>query len=105
MIRFALPLLLAFSAAACDANRAGAPIDAPDAPVAVRTIAELSAEPPTGPLPESCHSAYWPCVPRAQDVDCMGRGDGPVLIGGPVDIITSDPYGLDDDGDGVGCDP
>jgi hypothetical protein len=40
------------------------------------------------------------------DVDCAGGGgDGPAYVQGPVEVITADPYGLDEDLDGTGCDP
>ncbi|MBW3572166.1 MAG: hypothetical protein KY467_13785 [Gemmatimonadetes bacterium] len=95
MPRLIVPLLLPLAAVACGS-------DAPDA----TTPGAQSGAAPSGPLPASCHSAYWPCVPRASDVDCArGPGDGPVFVRGPVEIITHDPYGLDDDRDGTGCDP
>jgi hypothetical protein len=41
--------------------------------------------------------------PNAPDYDCSGgSGDGPKYTG-PVDVVGSDPFGLDADGDGVGC--
>jgi hypothetical protein len=44
------------------------------------------------------------CVPIASDVDCAGgSGNGPAYVSGPVYVIGSDIYGLDRDGDGVGC--
>lgn len=44
------------------------------------------------------------CVPIASDVDCAsGSGNGPAYTSGPVYVIGSDIYGLDRDGDGVGC--
>ncbi|MBD8479764.1 hypothetical protein IFU19_16405 [Microbacterium sp. CFBP 8794] len=44
------------------------------------------------------------CVPIASDVDCAGgKGNGPAYVRGPVYVIGSDIYGLDGDGDGVGC--
>jgi resuscitation-promoting factor RpfB len=40
----------------------------------------------------------------ASDVDCAGgTGDGPRYVQGPVDVSGGDPYGLDADGDGTGC--
>jgi hypothetical protein len=44
------------------------------------------------------------CVPAgASDVDCAGGdGDGPDYVG-PVQVVGSDPYGLDRDGDGYAC--
>lgn len=44
------------------------------------------------------------CVPIASDVDCAGgSGNGPAYVSGPVYVIGSDIYGLDRDGNGVGC--
>ena len=44
------------------------------------------------------------CVPAdASDVDCEGgEGDGPEYVG-PVQVVGDDPYDLDRDGDGEGC--
>jgi hypothetical protein len=51
----------------------------------------------------SCHPSYNPCLPYTSDVDCSGGGgDGPVFTG-PVQVTGSDPYGLDRDGNGTGC--
>jgi hypothetical protein len=45
------------------------------------------------------------CVPIARDVDCVrGSGNGPAYVRGPVRVIGRDIYGLDRDGDGIGCD-
>lgn len=97
MKRRAATLLLAFAASACKGGRAETPIPALSSREVV--VPEWSDE----PLPEWCHSAYWPCVPKGQDLNCAGSGgDGPFLLG-PVYVITSDPYGLDDDKDGIGC--
>jgi resuscitation-promoting factor RpfB len=44
------------------------------------------------------------CVPIASDVDCAGgSGNGPAYVQGPVRVIGTDIYGLDRDGDGIGC--
>lgn len=44
------------------------------------------------------------CVPIASDVDCAGgSGNGPAYVRGPVYVVGTDIYGLDRDGDGVGC--
>jgi hypothetical protein len=41
--------------------------------------------------------------PYASDYDCEGgSGDGPSYTG-PVQVVGSDPYGLDADGDGYAC--
>ena len=45
------------------------------------------------------------CVPIASDVNCAGgSGNGPAYVQGPVRVIGKDIYGLDADGDGIGCD-
>jgi hypothetical protein len=52
----------------------------------------------------NCTAGYSPCIPPGSDVDCAGgSGNGPRYVDGPVYITGSDPYGLDADGDGVGC--
>lgn len=44
------------------------------------------------------------CVPIASDVDCAGgSGNGPAYVKGHVKVIGRDIYGLDRDGDGLGC--
>jgi hypothetical protein len=50
-----------------------------------------------------CTSGYSPCLPPATDYDCAGgTGDGPKYSG--TERVTGyDPYGLDSDGDGWGC--
>jgi hypothetical protein len=43
--------------------------------------------------------------PDASDYDCEGgSGDGPEYTG-TVRVVGDDPYDLDRDGDGTGCDP
>lgn len=60
------------------------------------------------PEPEStsqsnCNPNYSGCVPNAYDVDCAGgSGNGPAYTG-RVTVIGTDVYGLDADGDGIGC--
>ena len=45
----------------------------------------------------SCNPNYTPCVPNsASDLDCPD-------VGHPVKVVGSDPYNLDGDGDGSGC--
>jgi|GEM_PF-1170153 endonuclease YncB( thermonuclease family) len=61
---------------------------------------------PAPPAPvEECHPNYADaCVPIASDVDCEGgSGDGPAYVRGPVRVVGEDVYGLDADGDGIGC--
>ncbi|RPF20580.1 G5 domain-containing protein [Myceligenerans xiligouense] len=59
---------------------------------------------PAEPEPSNCDPNYSGCVPIASDVDCAGgSGDGPEYVNGPVRVTGSDIYGLDADGNGVGC--
>ena len=52
-----------------------------------------------------CTPGYSPCLPSASDYDCAGgSGNGPKYVSGPVRVTGSDPYDLDRDGDGTGCD-
>lgn len=44
-----------------------------------------------------CMPGYDPCLPVRGDMNCPD-------IGHPVAVTGGDPYGLDRDGDGVGCD-
>jgi endonuclease YncB( thermonuclease family) len=45
----------------------------------------------------SCNPNYTPCVPNsASDLNCSD-------VGHPVKVVGSDPYNLDGDGDGSGC--
>jgi endonuclease YncB( thermonuclease family) len=58
--------------------------------------------PPTTPPPLSnnCHSAYSPCLPIVADLDCP---DIRAMGVAPVRVLGSDPYRLDGDNDGLGC--
>lgn len=54
----------------------------------------------------NCDPNYVECVPKDSDVDCAGgSGNGPSYVAGPVHVKPggSDVYGLDGDGDGIGC--
>ncbi len=53
----------------------------------------------------SCDPNYsGACLdPSASDYDCEGgSGNGPYYTG-TVTVVGADPYGLDADGDGIGC--
>jgi len=47
----------------------------------------------------SCEPGYSPCLPVTEDLDCDQIPDSKK----PVTVTGSDPYDLDSDGDGVGC--
>lgn len=71
----------------------------------ITLIGTYVAPPPPPPRPASnCDPNYSGCVPIDSDVDCAGgSGNGPSYVAGPVNVTGSDIYGLDRDGDGVGC--
>jgi hypothetical protein len=74
--------------------------------VAPAPAPEPEQEPePTPQASSSCDPNYsGACVPIASDVDCAGgSGNGPAYVQGPVTVIGSDIYGLDRDGNGIGC--
>lgn len=62
------------------------------------------AEEHEGELASECDPNYSGCLdPNASDYDCEGgSGDGP-LYTGTVEVLGVDHYGLDSDGDGIGC--
>jgi hypothetical protein len=58
---------------------------------------------PPAPSPPTNCQGYSPCLPPGPDVDCRGgSGNGPRYVG-PVRVRGDDPYRLDSDGDGYGC--
>ena len=54
-----------------------------------------------------CNANYTGlCLPLEEDVDCLpGDGDGPWFVDQVVVVAGQDEFGLDDDGDGFGCEP
>lgn len=61
--------------------------------------------PPTTPA-RNCHRSYpGACLdPTASDYDCAGgSGNGPRYVQGPVQVRSPDPFDLDSDADGLGC--
>jgi hypothetical protein len=61
------------------------------------------SRPKPRPRRRNCQG-YSPCLRPGPDVDCRGgSGNGPRYVDGPVYVNGSDPYDLDRDGDGVGC--
>lgn len=79
------------------------------AAAAARQQAAAAVKPPARPAapaaPSGCDRNYsGACVPVASDVDCAGgSGNGPAYVRGPVTVVGTDIYGLDRDGDGLGC--
>ena len=65
--------------------------------------AAATPPPPLPPPPASggaCHPSYSPCLPIVGDLDCA---DIRALGVAPVRVLGSDPYRLDGDNDGFGC--
>jgi endonuclease YncB( thermonuclease family) len=68
---------------------------------AATTPTPAPAPPVTPPsTPSSCHPSYSSCLPIVGDLDCA---DIRALGVAPVRILGSDPYRLDGDNDGWGC--
>jgi hypothetical protein len=78
------------------------------------TVAKAGApttEPPpppktTEPPPSNCDPAYPDvCLHDGiGDYDCAGgSGNGPNYVAGPIRVLPPDPFRLDSDGDGWGC--
>ncbi|MCA1703450.1 MAG: hypothetical protein LC808_09405 [Actinobacteria bacterium] len=76
-------------------------------PPTITTLSATTTQPPTTAAsrqPSGCAAGYDPCIGPGDDVDCAGgSGDGPRYVDGPVYVTGSDPYDLDRDSDGVGC--
>jgi hypothetical protein len=71
----------------------------------VLTVAKAKPKPPPPP-PSDCDPSYPDVCLRdgIGDYDCAGgSGNGPNYVSGPIRVIGSDPFGLDADGDGWGC--
>lgn len=84
------------------------PIPTPVQPAQPQPAPAPAPTPVPTPAPQpknNCDPNYsGACVPIASDVDCAGgSGNGPAYVAGPVYVTGSDIYGLDRDGDGIGC--
>ncbi len=67
------------------------------------TLVISSVVRPVAPPTQNCTPGYDPCLTPASDYDCAGgSGDGPMYTGF-VRVTGYDPYDLDADGDGTGC--
>jgi len=79
----------ALAAAPVPSCRKSAPVPLVDKP--------KTKAPKKTPKKSNCMAGYSPCLPIVADLDCPD-------IGHPVTVTGSDPYRLDRDGDGTGCD-
>ncbi|WP_460455387.1 hypothetical protein [Arthrobacter bambusae] len=95
----------AAAAQAAAQAKADADAAAAQAAQAAAAAAAAAAKQAAPAAPSGCDPNYaWACVPIASDVDCAGgKGNGPAYVRGPVKVIGTDIYGLDNDGDGIGC--
>jgi hypothetical protein len=74
------------------------------APCAEAAARDRKRKQPDSVTEQACTPGYDPCIPPGPDVDCAGgSGDGPRYVEGPIRVTGSDPYGLDRDHDGIGC--
>jgi hypothetical protein len=93
----------AAEAAAVKAAAAKAAADNAAAAKAAAARAAAAATPPTNSAP-NCTPGYDPCIPPGPDVDCAGgTGNGPRYVQGPITVTGNDPYRLDADHNGIGC--
>lgn len=77
----------------------------PLAPGSRVTLTINKVSKPKSASTSNCTPGYSPCLPYASDYDCAGgSGNGPKYVYGTVRVTGSDPYDLDPDGDGYGCD-
>jgi PASTA domain len=87
---------------------------APDSTITLVVAKAPPPPPPTAPPPPppspapggGCDPSYPDeCLdPSAEDYDCAGgSGNGPEYVEGPLRVRPPDPFGLDADGDGWGC--
>lgn len=60
----------------------------------------LPVVPPTPPPSSACHPNYSKCLPIVSDLDCA---DIRAMGKAPVQVLGADPYRLDGDNDGLGC--
>ncbi len=80
-----------------------APVDEVTA-IGTRQPQPVAPAPPAAPQGGGCDPNYSGCVPIASDVDCAGgSGNGPAYVRGPIEVIGTDIYDLDRDGDGIAC--
>jgi hypothetical protein len=74
--------------------------------VGAAVLAVIALGQPADAKKRKCHPSYkGACLKmNAGDYDCAGgSGNGPNYVRGPVRVVGSDPFRLDADHDGVGC--
>ena len=69
-------------------------------PLPAQPISKPKPKPADASAPAgSCEPGYSPCLPVTDDLDCGDLCPSQT----PVTVTGDDPYGLDADGDGTGC--
>jgi len=95
------------AAVAPHTTQAAAPAQNPAPPQNAAPAPRTTTAAPPPPAPASnCDPAYPDNCLRdgIGDYDCAGgSGNGPNYVQGPVKVLPPDPFRLDADGDGVGC--
>jgi hypothetical protein len=69
-------------------------------------VAKAPPPPPSTAPAGDCDPSYPDvCLdPYAEDYDCVGgSGDGPEYVEGPIRVRQPEPFDLDREGDGWGC--
>ena len=82
------------------------PIPKPIPKPAPKPAPKPSPAPKPAPAPSTCDPNYaGQCLKDGiGDYDCSsGSGNGPNYVYGTVRVVGSDPFGLDRDNDGLGC--
>jgi len=78
----------------------------PPTTAAPATHPPATKPPATKPPARNCDPAYPDaCLHDGiGDYDCAGgSGNGPNYVQGPIQVLSPDPFGLDSDHDGIGC--
>ncbi|MEX1363920.1 MAG: hypothetical protein AB1Z98_12385 [Nannocystaceae bacterium] len=76
------------------------PLDGSDTTHATAGETTTEGDGTTADPQAACHPSYLPCLPVVDDLNCP---DVVALGAAPVTVIGPDEYGLDADGDGIGC--
>ena len=83
------------------------PVTTPRARPSTTHVAPAPSHAAPAPSPaNNCDPAYpGACLPDGiGDYDCAsGSGNGPNYVNGPLAVRPPDPFGLDSDHDGIGC--
>ena len=107
-IQFPASAVAGYTAANAEQYAASAELgDVPAFTTQSTPVSDPPAEvaPAGGASPDGCDPSYeGECLdPNAGDYDCLGgSGNGPYYTG-PVAVVGDDHFGLDRDGNGVGC--